>query len=93
MGSSSLGVEFPPDVGPRLGALQRQEAQHGRYPDFNARFRPETLWFLSDQLLDTSVPPHRLDLYVEAERGSLYPARNAARPIPPMILPTRLGGI
>ncbi|GGW43038.1 ISL3 family transposase [Halomonas sp. 141] len=29
-------------------------------------------WILKDQHLDTSVSPHRLDLYVEAERGSLY---------------------
>ncbi|WP_425552703.1 hypothetical protein, partial [Halomonas cibimaris] len=28
---------------------------------------------LKDQHLDTAVSPHRLDLYVEAERGSLYP--------------------
>jgi transposase len=33
----------------------------------------EAPWFLKDQHLDTFVSPHRLDLYVEAERGSLYP--------------------
>lgn len=30
-------------------------------------------WILKSQHLDTSVSPHRLDLNVEAERGSLYP--------------------
>ncbi len=33
----------------------------------------EALWVLKDQHLDTAVSPHRLDPYVEAERGSLYP--------------------
>jgi len=33
----------------------------------------EAPWILKDQHLDTSVSPHRLELYVEAERGSLYP--------------------
>jgi transposase len=32
----------------------------------------EAPWVLKDQHLDTSVSPHRLDLTVEAERGSLY---------------------
>jgi transposase len=31
----------------------------------------EAPWILKDQHLDTSVSPPRLDLYVEAERGSL----------------------
>lgn len=30
-------------------------------------------WKLANQQLDTSVSPHRLDLYVDAERGALYP--------------------
>ncbi|WP_250148351.1 helix-turn-helix domain-containing protein [Halomonas jincaotanensis] len=33
----------------------------------------EAPWVLKDQHLDTAVSPHHLDLYVEAERGSLYP--------------------
>ncbi len=33
----------------------------------------EAPWILKNQYLDTAVSPHRLDLYVEAERGSLYP--------------------
>lgn len=33
----------------------------------------EAPWILKDQHLDTAVSPHRLELYVEAERGSLYP--------------------
>ena len=33
----------------------------------------EAPWILKDQHLDTTVSPHRLELYVEAERGSLYP--------------------
>lgn len=33
----------------------------------------EAPWILKDQYLDTTVSPHHLDLYVEAERGSLYP--------------------
>ncbi|SHM00381.1 ISL3 family transposase [Vreelandella subglaciescola] len=32
----------------------------------------EAPWILKDQHLDTAVSPHRLDLTVEAERGSLY---------------------
>lgn len=30
-------------------------------------------WALTDQHLDTSVSPHRLDLYVEAERSINVP--------------------
>ncbi len=41
----------------------------------------EAPWILKDQHLDTSVSPHRLDLYVEAERGSLYRGR-ARQPLP-----------
>ena len=53
----------------------------------------EAPWILKDQHLDTAVSPHRLDLYVEAERGSLYPARRAVRPALPTTSPTRRGGI
>ncbi|WP_460541410.1 helix-turn-helix domain-containing protein, partial [Halomonas garicola] len=37
---------------------------------------------LKDQHLDTSVSPHRLDLYVEAERGSLYPCPECGEACP-----------
>ncbi|MBT8764478.1 hypothetical protein KFV02_11085 [Desulfohalobiaceae bacterium Ax17] len=30
-------------------------------------------WKIIDQHLDTSVNPHRLDIRIGAERGSLYP--------------------
>ena len=30
-------------------------------------------WKLKDQHLDTTSSPHRLELFVEADRGSLYP--------------------
>ena len=39
-------------------------------------------WILKDQHLDTSVSPHRLDLYVEAERGSLYPCPDCGKACP-----------
>ena len=39
-------------------------------------------WKLKDQHLDTSVSPHRLDLYVEAERGSLYPCPSCGKACP-----------
>jgi len=42
----------------------------------------EAPWFLKDQHLDTSVSPHRLDLYVEAERGSLYPCSECGKACP-----------
>ena len=42
----------------------------------------EAPWILKDQHLDTSVSPHRLDLYVEAERGSLYPCPECGQACP-----------
>ncbi|MBF7054786.1 ISL3 family transposase [Halomonas sp. KAO] len=42
----------------------------------------EAPWILKDQHLDTSVSPHRLDLYVEAERGSLYPCPDCGKACP-----------
>ncbi len=42
----------------------------------------EAPWILKDQHLDTSVSPHRLDLYVEAERGSLYPCPECGKACP-----------
>ena len=42
----------------------------------------EAPWLLKDQHLDTSVSPHRLDLYVEAERGSLYPCPECGKACP-----------
>ncbi|MFO8044397.1 MAG: ISL3 family transposase [Halomonas sp.] len=42
----------------------------------------EAPWILKDQHLDTSVSPHRLDLYVEAERGSLYPCPECGEACP-----------
>lgn len=39
-------------------------------------------WTLKDQHLDMSVSPHRLDLYVEAERGSLYPCPECGKACP-----------
>ncbi len=39
-------------------------------------------WILKDQHLDTSVSPHQLDLYVEAERGSLYPCPECGEACP-----------
>lgn len=42
----------------------------------------EAPWVLKDQHLDTSVSPHRLDLYVEAERGSLYPCPECGKACP-----------
>lgn len=36
-------------------------------------------WILKDQYLDTSVSPHRLELFVEAERGSLYPCPDCGK--------------
>ncbi|BBI65612.1 hypothetical protein HSBAA_PA_2150 (plasmid) [Vreelandella sulfidaeris] len=53
----------------------------------------EAPWILKNQHLDTAVSPHRLDLYVEAERGSLYPVRSAVRPVKLTTLPTKPGGI
>ena len=38
----------------------------------------EAPWILKKHL-DTSVLPHRLDLYVEAERGSLYPCSECGK--------------
>ena len=51
----------------------------------------EAPWILKDQHLDTSVSPHRLDLYVEAEAAST-PVLSAARPVRLTISPTRPGG-
>ncbi len=42
----------------------------------------EAPWALKDQHLDTAVSPHRLDLYVEAERGSLYPCPECGEACP-----------
>ncbi|RQW70848.1 ISL3 family transposase [Halomonas sp. YLB-10] len=42
----------------------------------------EAPWMLKDQHLNTSVSPHRLDLYVEAERGSLYPCPECGKACP-----------
>ncbi|WP_280565245.1 ISL3 family transposase [Chromohalobacter sp. 48-RD10] len=42
----------------------------------------EAPWVLKDQHLDTAVSPHRLDLYVEAERGSLYPCPDCGKACP-----------
>ena len=42
----------------------------------------EAPWILKDQHLDTSVSPHRLDLYVEAERGSLFPCPECGQACP-----------
>ncbi|MDZ7851940.1 MAG: ISL3 family transposase [Halomonas sp.] len=42
----------------------------------------EAPWILKDQHLDTAVSPHRLDLYVEAERGSLYPCPECGKACP-----------
>ncbi|MFY0989047.1 ISL3 family transposase [Halomonas sp. C05BenzN] len=42
----------------------------------------EAPWILKDQHLDTSVSPHRLDLYVETERGSLYPCPECGKACP-----------
>ncbi|XOB91179.1 hypothetical protein ACMC9M_12700 [Pseudomonadota bacterium 24LQ007] len=42
----------------------------------------ESPWILKDQHLNTSVSPHRLDLYVEAERGSLYPCPDCGKACP-----------
>src|SRR5690554_6610087 len=42
----------------------------------------EAPWILKDQHLDTSVSPRRLDLYVEAERGSLYPCPECGEACP-----------
>lgn len=39
-------------------------------------------WILKDQHLDTSVTPHRLELFVEAERGSLYPCPECGKTCP-----------
>jgi transposase len=39
-------------------------------------------WILKDQHLDTSVSPHRLDLYAETERGSLYPCPECGQVCP-----------
>ena len=39
-------------------------------------------WILKDQHLDRSVSPHRLDLYVETERGSLYPCPECGKACP-----------
>jgi len=42
----------------------------------------EAPWILKNQHLDTSLSPHRLDLYVEAERGSLYPCPECGKACP-----------
>lgn len=42
----------------------------------------QALWLLKDQHLDTSASPHRLDLYVEANRGSLYPCPACVKACP-----------
>ena len=42
----------------------------------------EAPWILKNQYLDTAVSPHRLDLYVEAERGSLYPCPECGKACP-----------
>ncbi|MBS9402755.1 DUF1610 domain-containing protein [Halomonas sp. TRM85114] len=42
----------------------------------------EVPWILKDQHLDTAVSPHRLYLYVEAERGSLYPCPECGKACP-----------
>jgi len=42
----------------------------------------EAPWILKDQHLDTAMSPHRLDLYVEAERGSLYPCPECGKACP-----------
>ena len=39
-------------------------------------------WILKDQHLDTNVSPHRLELFVEAERGSLYPCPECGNACP-----------
>lgn len=46
---------------------------------------------LKDQRLTTSVSPHRLELFVEAERGSLYPCPECGTPVRLTTLLTRLG--
>ncbi|OLO13256.1 hypothetical protein BTW10_00310 [Chromohalobacter japonicus] len=42
----------------------------------------EAPWILKDQYLDAAVSPHRLDLQVEAERGSLYPCPECGKVCP-----------
>ena len=42
----------------------------------------EASWILKNQHLDTAVSPHRLDLYVEAEHGSLYPCPECGQAYP-----------
>ena len=42
----------------------------------------EAPWILKNQHLDTAVSPHRLDLYVEAEHGSLYPCPECGQAYP-----------
>ncbi len=39
-------------------------------------------WTLKDQHLDMSVSPHRLELHVEAERGTLYPCPECGKACP-----------
>lgn len=39
-------------------------------------------WVLKNQKLDMSVSPHRLELYVEAERGSLFPCPECGKACP-----------
>lgn len=39
-------------------------------------------WRLKSQHMDTSVSPHRLDLHVEAERGTLYPCPECGKACP-----------
>lgn len=39
-------------------------------------------WTLKNQNLDMSVSPHRLELYVEAERGTLYPCPECGEACP-----------
>ena len=42
----------------------------------------EAPWHVVDQHLDTSVSPHRLDLYVAAERGSMFPCPECDKACP-----------
>ncbi len=49
----------------------------------------EAPWILKDQHLDTTVSPHRLELHVEAERGSLYPCPECGEACPAHDFTTR----
>ena len=50
-------------------------------------------WRLVSQHLETGKSPHELHLFLEADRGSLLPARNALEPAQRMILTNFAGGI